>query len=329
MNSTPRKTDRSPRDAFLAALHRQPPEGRVPHFELVFYLTMEAFGRMHPDHRLYPQWDQMTPVEQQQHRKDVAQLHLDVARRYDHGAIFLRHRIPGGLNETLRVIDLIRELDGDRHALFLGGDTTYGIPGGDKMTEWCTWLYDNMDEAKRQASEKVERALATADRLAAHGGLDGFVLTCDYCFNTGPFLSPDMFSEVVTPYLSRLCRGYRDRGFVTIKHTDGNIMPILDQLLEAGPDALHSLDPQGGIDLAHMKRIAGNRVCLIGNVNCGLLTTGTDAEVAADVRRALREGMPGGGYIFSTSNCVFTGMALERYELILDIWRREGLYPAP
>ncbi len=31
-------------------------------------------------------------------------------------------------------------------------------------------------------------------------------------------------------------------------------------------------------------------------------------------------------YVFSTSNCVYTGMALERYETILDVWRREGNY---
>ena len=36
--------------------------------------------------------------------------------------------------------------------------------------------------------------------------------------------------------------------------------------------------------------------------------------------------MPGGGYIFSTSNCVYTGMPLARYELMLDVWRREGNY---
>lgn len=326
MNAALPRVSATPREAFLAALRRQPPTGRVPHFELVFYLTMEAFGRMHPEHRQYPQWDQMTPAEQQRHREDVVQLHLDVARRYGHGAVFLRHRIPGGLDETLRLVDLLRERAGSECAIFLGGDTTYGIPGGDKMEEWCAWLYENIEEAKRQASEKVDRAMQMADRVAANGGVDGFILTCDYCFNTGPFLSPSVFGEVVTPYLARLCRGYRERGFATIKHTDGNILPILDQLLEAGPDALHSLDPQGGIDLADMKRRVGGRVCLIGNVNCGLLTTGTDAEVAADARRALRDGMPGGGYIFATSNCVFTGMALSRYELILDIWRREGHY---
>jgi uroporphyrinogen decarboxylase len=36
--------------------------------------------------------------------------------------------------------------------------------------------------------------------------------------------------------------------------------------------------------------------------------------------------MPGGGYIFSTSNCIYTGMRLERYEMMLDLWKKYGVY---
>ncbi len=147
----------------------------------------------------------------------------------------------------------------------------------------------------------------------------------DYCFNTGPFMSPAQFAEFVTPYLARLIQGYRDMGFYTVKHTDGNIMPILDQLVQAHPHALHSLDPQAGVDIAEVKRLYGDRVCLIGNVNCGLLDTGTEEECVESARYCLKHGMPGGGYIFSTSNCVYTGMRLSRYELIQRCGGRRGI----
>ena len=103
-------------------------------------------------------------------------------------------------------------------------------------------------------------------------------------------------------------------------------MQILDPLVSTKPHALHSIDPQGGVDLADVKRRVGDRVCLIGNVNCGLLQTGTEEEVESDVRRALAQGMPGGGYVFGSSNCIYTGMSLERYQKMLDIWRTEGEY---
>ena len=60
----------TPRQRFIAALERKPLAGRVPHFELVFYLTMEAFGKVHPSHRLYSQWGQMEEKERDLHRRD-------------------------------------------------------------------------------------------------------------------------------------------------------------------------------------------------------------------------------------------------------------------
>ena len=65
----------------------------------------------------------------------------------------------------------------------------------------------------------------------------------------------------------------------------------------------------------------------MGNVNCGLLQTGTEEECRPDVMRSLREGMENGrGYIFATSNCVYTGLDLNRYEMMMDIWRKYGNY---
>jgi uroporphyrinogen decarboxylase len=77
---------------------------------------------------------------------------------------------------------------------------------------------------------------------------------------------------------------------------------------------------------AKLKKRIGEHICLIGNVNCALLQNGSDEEVIESARYALRNGMPGGGYVFSTSNCIYTGMQLERYELMLDVWRKEGNY---
>lgn len=316
----------TPRERFCRALDRQPLSGRVPHFELVFYLTMEAFGKVHPLHRSYQQWEQMEEQERRRHREDMGAIYLATAERFEHSAIFLHPNPGGNEEETFRLIDLIRELSGNQYFLMLHGDATLGIPNGERMVEMSYRLADEPEKMKGEAAAKVNAALARAERLARHGGLDGLALCSDYCFNSGPFLSPAQFAEFVTPYLTRLIQGYRDLGLYTIKHTDGNIMPILDQLVAANPHALHSLDPQGGVDIAEVKRLVGERICLIGNVDCGLMDTGSEAEVTASAGYALRHGMPGGGYIFSTSNCVYTGMRLSRYEAILNVWRRQGNY---
>ncbi|MHB1459517.1 MAG: uroporphyrinogen decarboxylase family protein, partial [Armatimonadota bacterium] len=292
----------TPRERFIAALERKPLTGRVPHFELVFFLTMEAFGKVHPLHRSYSQWDQMEEKERKLHREDIADIYIATAEKYEHSAIFM-HPNPGSLEETMRLIDIIREKSGDKYFIMIHGDSTYDIPSGDSMLDFSYKMVDDPYGMKKEVASKVDSALDKAEKLKKHGGLDGFALCADYCLNTGPFLSPDQFSEFVSPYLSRLIEGYRDMGFYTIKHTDGNIMPIIDQLVQANPHALHSIDPQAGVDIAEVKRLYGDKICLVGNVNCGLMDTGNDEHMIESAEYALRNGMPGGGYIFSTSNC--------------------------
>ncbi|MHC4563087.1 MAG: uroporphyrinogen decarboxylase family protein [Planctomycetota bacterium] len=318
----------TPREKFIMALEGKQPPGRVPHWELVFYPTMEALGKVHPEQRAYHQWGQMSETERECHRQDIAQLYVDCARKYEHSGIMFHcamgWRDPA--DETRRILDKIRDISGDEFLLLIHGDPTLSLPGGNHMMDHVVELAEKPQEVKDRCARGVEECVKSAERHAKHGALDGFAMCADYCFNDAPFLSPAMFDEFVTPYLTDVIVAYRKMGFYVIKHTDGNIMPILDSLVAARPHALHSIDPQGHVDIAEVKRLVGDKVCLIGNVNCGLLQTGTDEEVIESARYCLKHGMPGGGYVFSTSNCIYTGMAMERYELILDVWRREGNY---
>ena len=315
----------TPRERFRAALDRRHFGGRVPHFELVFFLTMEAFGRVHPSHRNYRQWMQMTAYERRQHIEDMAQLFIETAERFEHDAIFL-HPNPLDLETALRLIDEIRNRTGDRYFLMVEGDATFAIPTGRDMQEISVRMAEEPDKVDAELGARVDEAVGKAEELAAHGGLDGFALCSDYCFNSGPFLPVPWFDRFVMPHLVKQIRAYREMGFYTIKHTDGNIMPILDRLVEAGPHALHSLDPQGGVDISEVVKLVGDKIALCGNVDCVKLQTGTDAECIESARHALEHGMKAPGYVFCTSNCVYTGMKLSRYELVLDVWRKYGVY---
>lgn len=315
------------RERFIAALERRPIEGLVPHFELVFYLTMEAFGKVHPTHRVFSQWKQMSREEQAAQITDIAQTYIEIARRYGHSAIFVQSDI-ADYDTTRRILTRIRDLSGDEYFIMLHGDPTFSIPDGDSMMDFTVQIYEEPEKLLAEAEKRVETFTASAARYRGAGLIDGFALCSDYAFNKNPFFNPEQFDKFVVPYLKEIISRYHEMGYYVIKHTDGNIRPILGQIVACGPDAIHSIDPQGGMDLAAVKREYGDRVCAIGNVNCALLQTGTDEECIADVRRSLREGMEGWGYIFSTSNCVYTGMSLKRYELMLRVWREYGNYSA-
>ncbi|NJD03695.1 MAG: hypothetical protein FIA99_14120 [Ruminiclostridium sp.] len=186
-------------------------------------------------------------------------------------------------------------------------------------------MADKPEEAKEAAEVKANDAIERNKGLF-EAGVDCFILCDDYCFNSGPFLSPDMFSEFIQPYLYKIVKAARESGAYTIKHTDGNIMPILQHLVDCKPHALHSIDPMAGVDIKEVKRLVGNKVCLCGNVHCAALQTGTDEEVVASAEYCLTHAKPGGGYIFCTSNIPFKGMLPQRYKLVLDVWRSMRAY---
>lgn len=323
----------TPRERFIKALRREPIEGHVPHFELVMFLTMESLGKVHPIHRNYEQWYQMSEGERRLHLLDMAETYIMTAEKYHHDAIFVHPNpspigeVPTDIESTIGILKAIRELSGDKYFLMIHGDPTFPIPDGEHMMEFSTMLYEEPEKVHAESRKRTDFVKHLCDEVHKYPGLlDGFCLCSDYCFNVNPFYSRDLFAEFVQPYLKEAIDYFRANGYYSIKHTDGNVMPILDMIVDCGPDAVHSLDPQGGVSLKEAKALYGDRVCLIGNVNCGKMQTGTEEELVADVRRALAEGMPGYGYIFSTSNCAFTGLDLKRYELMHDTWWAEGIY---
>jgi uroporphyrinogen decarboxylase len=226
----------------------------------------------------------------------------------------------------LSVINMVRELAGDTILVAMGIDATYAIPEGPGFEEFLMSFYDFPEERKQEAEKRTTWAIEIMKRML-DAGAEVMYMCSDYCFNDGPFLSPAMFEEFIYPYLEKQTRALKQAGAYVIKHTDGNILPIADMLLDSGPHAIQSLDPIAGIDIAEMKRICRGKAALMGNVNTASLQTGPPERIEESARYALTHGMPGGGYIFSSCNSIFDGIPLEHYNLMLEVREQNGYYP--
>ncbi len=145
----------------------------------------------------------------------------------------------------------------------------------------------------------------------------------DIAYKTGPFCSPDAFREFMLPAMRRSAEA------ITIPwvfHSDGNLLPILDDILDLGPQGLHPIEP-GPMDLATVKARYGRRVCIIGNVSVDTLSAGTPAEVREAVRSCIASGGPGGGYIISSSNSIPSYARPENVQAMVEAIRDFGAYP--
>ncbi len=156
-----------------------------------------------------------------------------------------------------------------------------------------------------------------------------FVFTGDdYASTDGPLMSPKTFRELLYPGLKRVFAGFKQQGLLTVKHSDGNILPLLDMIIDAAPDCLDPIDPNGGLDIGWMKQQYGDRFAMKGNVDCAhLLTFGAMAEVVQQTKDVLRVAAPGGGFILSSSNSVHSKVKPENYLAMWNTVRTYGTYP--
>ena len=165
-------------------------------------------------------------------------------------------------------------------------------------------------------------------RLAVEAGADAIVSGDDYAGREAPFMSPRHFQAFILPYLKRNIQAAHGMGVPYIKHTDGNLWPILEMMVDAGIDAIDPLEPIAGMDIGEVKRRYGDRVALVGNVDCTeVLPHGSPEEVEEAVKETIAKAAPGGGYILASSNSIHPAVRPENYRAMAQAARRWGIYP--
>ncbi len=159
-------------------------------------------------------------------------------------------------------------------------------------------------------------------------GVDVFWVNGDWAMTERPMVSRQFTERFLAPPLKKLVDYAHSRGVPVIKHTDGNIWPIYDTIIDAGVDGLHPIDPMAGMDIGEAKTTFGDKVCLCGNVSCAFsLVSGTEEEVREETREVIRKAGKGGGLICMSSNSIHSGVNPKNYLAMVKAIREFGQYP--
>lgn len=156
-----------------------------------------------------------------------------------------------------------------------------------------------------------------------HLGVDFLWCYDDIAFRSGPLCSPQVFRKYLLPAFQRHSETMT---IPWVFHSDGNLMPIIEDILDLGPAAIHPLEP-GPMDLAEVKEKIGKKVCLIGNVSVDRLSRGTPEEIDEIVKKCIQIAGPGGGYMVSSSNSVPRYALSENARAMADAVQKYGSYP--
>ena len=175
----------------------------------------------------------------------------------------------------------------------------------------------------------VEYNLALADVAKRRYGTQIVATTDDVANATGLLMRPETYFALIAPKFEQVFRGYKELGYLCVKHCDGKIDDVLDFWIECGIDCLDPIDPGAGYTMADFKDRYGDKICLKGNIDCtGALCDGQPEDVADEVKQCILAGASGGGLILSSSNTIHRGVKPENYRAMLNALREYGQYPS-
>ena len=194
------------------------------------------------------------------------------------------------------------------------------------MVDFSLQILDRPEFIARLLTAATDRAIQVALALIA-AGVDAIVMDTDYCHQSGPWISPRLFENLVLPQLKRQVDAIHQAGAYAIKHTDGKTWSILDQLIACGIDGLHGIQPSAGMDLQKLKERVGSKVALFGAVEGPILIDSTPEQIHETVHRQILAAGQGGGYVLTSSNSIQLGIPPENYLAMLEARHRYGRYP--
>jgi uroporphyrinogen decarboxylase len=159
------------------------------------------------------------------------------------------------------------------------------------------------------------------------GGLVDVVSEADdYATQTSQLISPRMFRRIFKPRLQAVFARIHQLAphAKLFFHSDGNIRPILPDLIEIGVDILNPVHITAtGMEPAALKRDFGRDVCFWGGgvETQNVLPFGTPREVRDNVRRNVDALAPGGGYVFNTIHNIQADVPPENIVAMIDALR--------
>jgi len=237
---------------------------------------------------------------------------------------------PDAFNPDLReMMDTLVKTTRDRDIAMMGEchsgwHLAFQVRGGiDKIS---IDFYKNPAFARR-LFEKLAKACQAFAEAFIEAGVDVLVVTDDYADNHGPLMNPRFFREYELPNLRKIVEIGKRRGVPVLKHSDGNLYPILDDIIRTGISGLHPIEP-GAMDLRRVKQSFGSEICIMGNVDCRqVLPYGTEEDVRMDVRRCIDAAAEGGGFVLASSNSIHANVEVNNVYVMVDEARKYGKYP--
>ncbi len=228
--------------------------------------------------------------------------------------------------------------------LALHASTDFALVSGAMLCfDYMRWVLRGLEDATADLLEDPRLAEyqmdAIVDWMIAFGGgimdaigdvIEFFWVGDDWGAQGGPFYSPEMFRKLFKPRIARLIGAMKKKTRAKCAyHCCGSVRWAIPDLIEAGVDILHPLQPSasGNGDTPAIKSEFGKWLSFHGGTNNQGLFHGSARALERDTLTRLRDLAPGGGYIFSSGHNIQANNPAENVRLLFSLGRDYGRFP--
>jgi len=199
-------------------------------------------------------------------------------------------------------------------------ETAWALRGYERM---LMDLATNQDLAERILEIPYQYHLAAAKKLVLMG-VDMIWTGDDFGGQQSMLISPQQWRNLIKPkmavFVSTLKQIKPDLKIAY--HSDGNIYPIIADLIEIGVDVLNPVQP-ASMDPAHLKKQFADKLCFWGTIDeQHTLPFGTPQDVSTEVLERLRTIGKQGGLIIGPTHHVQLDTPMENFWAMVNTIRQ-------
>jgi uroporphyrinogen decarboxylase len=160
----------------------------------------------------------------------------------------------------------------------------------------------------------------TAAKKLVEMGVDMIWTGDDVGAQDNMLISPKMWRQFFKPRMAHFIAELKaiNPALKVAYHSDGNILPIIPELIEIGVDVLNPIQP-ASMDPAEIKRQFGEQLCFWGSIDeQHTLPFGSAEDVRDEVLERLQTLGSGGGLILAPTHHVQLDTPLENFWAMVD-----------
>lgn len=177
-------------------------------------------------------------------------------------------------------------------------------------------FYDNPELMHEINNDLLRYNLFLIDELCKVFTPDFITIAEDMSYNNGPMISRELYNEFIKPYYLQLIPFIKEKGMLTFVDTDGDVIKLIDWLIEGGVEGILPLERQAGVDIAQIRKLYPT-LRMIGGFDKTIMHKGKEALIAEFDR--ILPVMKSGGYIPTVDHQVPPDVSLENYRIYVEL----------